>query len=123
MSRVLQHKGNVITREYGNGHIGIDIVGTGYTIDNVVAHTSGKVIWIQTGQKNNQGSTGNLSYGNAVKIQHSNGYCTLYAHLDYITVKYGQNVTQGQVIGRMRKHSEIVMDHIYILKCIKMVQE
>ena len=102
MSRILQNKGNVITREYGNGHIGIDIRGTGYTIDNVVAHTSGKVIWIQTGQKNNQGSTGNLSYGNAVKIQHANGYCTLYAHLDYITVGYGQNVTQGQVIGRMR---------------------
>lgn len=101
MSRVLQTKGNIVTREYGNGHSGVDIVGSGRTIDNIIAHSDGTVIWVQTGQRNNQGSTGNASYGNAIKIQHANGYATLYAHLEYVSVKYGQRVAKGQVIGRM----------------------
>lgn len=103
MSRVLQNKGNVITREYGNGHSGVDIVGTGNTVDNVVAHSSGTVIWVQTGYSNNvnlpEGT--NATYGNAVKIQHANGYCTLYAHLKDVRVKLNQKVLQGQVIGTM----------------------
>ena len=105
MSRVLQNKGNVITREYGNGHSGVDIVGTGNTVDNVVAHSSGTVIWVQTGYSNNVNLPAgtNATYGNAIKIQHANGYCTLYAHLEYVSVKYGQTVSQGQVIGKMRK--------------------
>lgn len=103
MSRVLQNKGNVITREYGNGHSGVDIVGTGNTIDNVIAHSSGKVIWIQTGYGNNVNLPAgtNATYGNAVKIQHANGYCTLYAHLKDVRVKLNQTVSQGQVIGTM----------------------
>lgn len=100
-SRILKNKGNIITQEYGNGHIGIDIVGTGHTTDSVIAHSDGKVIFCQTGYKNNKGSTGNASYGNCVKIQHANGYCTLYAHLDSVNVNFGQTVKQGQIIGFM----------------------
>lgn len=100
-SRVLKNKGNVVTREYGNGHTGIDIVGTGRTTDYIIAHSDGKVIFCQKGYKNNKGSTGNASYGNCVKIQHANGYCTLYAHLDSVNVNFGQTVKQGQVIGYM----------------------
>ena len=101
MSRILQTKGNIITREYGNGHTGIDIVGTGHTTDNIIAHSDGKIIFCQSGYGNNKGSTGNASYGNCIKIQHANGYATLYAHLSSINVKYGDVVKQGQVIGYM----------------------
>ncbi|MEG1426780.1 MAG: M23 family metallopeptidase, partial [Oscillospiraceae bacterium] len=38
---------------------------------------------------------------NCVKIQHDNGYSTLYAHMAYITVGYGARVVTGQIIGRM----------------------
>ncbi len=39
------------------------------------------------------------SYGRKVSVRHSSTYTTNYAHLSKIAVKYGQKVTQGQVIG------------------------
>lgn len=48
MSRVLKTKENQITQEYGsNGHLGIDIVGKDYTLDTVIAHTDGTVVYTQ----------------------------------------------------------------------------
>lgn len=90
-----------ITQEFGGNHIGIDIVGKGYTLDTVLAHSEGTVVYIQTGHGNNQGSTGNASYGNLVKIEHSGGCFTLYAHLDRVYVTTGQKVAKGQEIGYM----------------------
>lgn len=101
MSRVLEKKQNKITQEYGKGHSGIDIVGAGRTLDNIVAHSDGKVVFCQTGHKNNKGSSGNASYGNCVKIKHTNGYYTLYAHLNSVSVRLNQTVCRGQVIGVM----------------------
>ncbi|HOK17200.1 MAG TPA: M23 family metallopeptidase [Candidatus Paceibacterota bacterium] len=43
----------------------------------------------------------NLGYGNLVKIQHLNGTVTVYGHLNEVLVKEGQQVAQGQLIGRM----------------------
>lgn len=101
--RVLKNGVCGITQYYGgdNGHLGIDLVGAGYTIDDVVAHSSGVVILIQTGRVNNPGSTGNESYGNFVKIDHGNGWQTLYAHLQSVDVVLGEEVIQGQLIGTM----------------------
>ena len=39
------------------------------------------------------------SYGNYVVISHGNGNTTLYAHLSSRSVKEGDKVKQGQVIG------------------------
>lgn len=99
--RVLKGKECEITQEYGGNHIGLDIVGKGYTLDTVLAHSEGTVVYIQTGHGNNQGSTGNASYGNLVKIEHSSGCFTLYAHLDRVYVTTGQKVAKGQEIGFM----------------------
>lgn len=99
--RVLKGGFCEITQEYGNNHIGIDIVGKNYTIDTVVAHSDGIVTIIQTGGVNNQGSTGNASYGNFIKIEHNNGYQTLYAHLDTVNVKVGNRVKKGDILGIM----------------------
>lgn len=41
------------------------------------------------------------SYGNYIKIQHPNNTETLYAHLNYVQVKEGDYVMQGQLIGLM----------------------
>lgn len=39
-------------------------------------------------------------YGKVVKIEHSSGYTTLYAHLSrFAAIKKGQRISQGQVIG------------------------
>lgn len=104
--RVLKNKGYVITSAFGNRslgwHSGVDIVGTGSTTDDIIAHSDGTVVWVQNYNKNDPNTAGtNQSYGNCVKIQHSNGWCTLYAHMSRIDVKNGQKVTKGQTIGYM----------------------
>lgn len=101
-SRVFKTKGNVITQKYKKGiHNGIDLVGTSYTLDYIVAHSDGIVANVRNNYKTTD-KTGS-SYGNFVLIKHNNGYYTLYAHLKYnsVTVRVGDTVKQGQTIGYM----------------------
>jgi len=71
-----------------NIHPAIDIagsIGNGvWASDNGVAVYSG---W------------SNYGYGNLVVIDHGNGWQTLYAHLNTISVGCGQSVNQGELIG------------------------
>ncbi len=99
--RVLKNKACIITTGYSSVHQAVDIVGENYTTDSIIAHSAGTVEWCQSGLGNLQGSTGNTSYGNCVKILHENGYRTLYAHMSYITVSTGQAVSAGQTLGYM----------------------
>lgn len=104
MSRVLGNLGNQISQKYKKGiHNGVDVVGAGSRTDEIIAHSAGKVVWVQKGQVNNVNATPgtNATYGNAVKIKHDNGYCTLYAHLSDVYVSLGQYVDKGQKIGYM----------------------
>lgn len=41
------------------------------------------------------------SYGNYVILEHADGYVTLYAHCDSVSVSEGQKVSAGGVIARM----------------------
>lgn len=74
--------------DYWSGHLGIDIAaGQGapiYAADSGVVVFSG---WATGG------------YGNAVAVDHGNGYQTLYAHLSSVAVRCGSSVSQGAVIG------------------------
>lgn len=69
-------------------HKGVDIGGVGYST-NVLATKAGVVI---TSERSS-------SYGNYVVISHGPGNTTLYAHMSSRSVKEGDVVTQGQVIG------------------------
>lgn len=112
--RVLE-KGNCeITQGYSDNHNAVDIVGGGYTLDYVVAHSDGKVVFCQDGLGNMKGSTGNQSYGNCVKIDHGNGYCTLYAHmLKGLSVKNGDSVKKGQKLGYMSDSGNAYGGHLH----------
>ena len=102
MSRILKNKEILITQKFNKGkHNGLDIVGEGNTLDTVTSHSSGEVVWIQTGKVNNNNVTGDETYGNALKIKHPNGYYTLYAHLKDVYVKVGDKVKTKQDIGYM----------------------
>ncbi len=101
MSRILKTGTNQITTKYSNSHQAVDLVKYKRQTDYILAHSDGKVSFVQTGRKNEKGSTGNRSYGNCVKIEHENGYSTLYAHLKEVYVSNGQTVTKGQAIGYM----------------------
>lgn len=102
--RVLKSgKCEVSQRYKGSRHNGIDLVGAGYTLDYVVAHSDGTVVGVVSNCNRNTSRTGERIYGNYVKIKHDNGMYTLYAHLRYgsVTVKLNQRVTKGQVLGYM----------------------
>lgn len=112
--RVLEKGQCEITQGYGDNHNAIDIVGGGYTLDYVVAHSDGTVIFLQDGLGNMKGSTGNQSYGNCVKIDHGNGYATLYAHmLKGLLVKNGASVKKGQRLGYMSDSGNAYGGHLH----------
>ena len=112
--RILEKGACEVTQGYSASHNAVDIVGEGYTLDNVIAHTSGKVIFCQDGMVNAKGSTGNASYGNCVKIDHGNGYTTLYAHmLKGLKVSNGQNVEKEQVLGYMSDSGNAYGSHLH----------
>ncbi|MCD6356551.1 MAG: peptidoglycan DD-metalloendopeptidase family protein [Anaerolineaceae bacterium] len=80
--------GKISGNDYWSGHKAIDCMCN--LGDPIFASDSGVVIY-----------AGPISggYGNLVAIDHRNGYLTLYAHLNSISVTCGQSVTQGLPIG------------------------
>lgn len=112
--RVLEKGKCEITQGYGDNHNAMDIVGANYTLDYVVAHSDGKVVFHQDGLGNMKGSTGNQSYGNCIKIDHGNGYQTLYAHmLKGLLVKNGASVKKGQRLGYMSDSGNAYGGHLH----------
>ena len=89
-----------------NGHSGQDIRKNNITVSgyhNIIAVADGVVTTMVTGEPNSFELEGS-GYGNVVYIKHDDGdVVTRYAHLHNgsITVKVGDKVKQGQVIGKM----------------------
>lgn len=85
-------------------HNGIDLVGG----HEIVAAADGEVV-----STRNEGK----QYGNGcyVRIKHSNGLYTLYYHLKSgsVTVKKGEKVTKGQVIGIIGKTGKATGVHLH----------
>ncbi len=85
---------NDVTCAFGargyNGHSGLDIAAD--VGETVVAAWGGKVKRIERWDYE--------SYGHWVEILHEGGIITRYAHLSEIFVKVGDNVNQGQAIGK-----------------------
>ena len=117
--RVLESRKAVITSGYGertlNGkkdyHHGIDLVKEGYQLDWIVAHSDGKIISCVDGKGNAKGSG---SYGNFVKIDHGDGYYTLYGHMAKgLPVKNGQTVKAGQRVGYMSDSGDAYGAHLH----------
>lgn len=53
------------------------------------------------------------SWGNYIKIDHGNGYTTLYAHMSSFAVSLGDTVTQGQVIGYVGSTGQSTGNHCH----------
>lgn len=87
-------------------HTGIDIAGNSPRGKSVIASMAGTVEKIS----NTNSSSG---YGNYVLINHGNGYKTRYAHLLSVSVKKGQTVSQGQVIGKCDSTGASTGDHLH----------
>lgn len=94
-------------------HNGIDIANTRGT--NILASAGGTVANIITGCVEGNISCGGR-YGNYIDIKHNIGgvnYLTRYAHLSSVNVAKGQNVTQGQIIGKMGNTGHSTGPHLH----------
>lgn len=101
-------------------HSGVDIAGGTEGNVNIIAAKDGVVVYPTAGVSNSCPSSHSLSscgggYGNYVIIQHGDGNYTLYAHLyqNSITVKTGDSVKQGQVIGKMGSSGNSTGNHLH----------
>ena len=100
------YKNGVLTSRYGsrNGrmHRGVDIGGSEGS--PITAADSGKVVfagWDDSG------------YGNMVKIDHGNGYMTLYAHCKEVYVSEGDPVEKGDVISALGNTGRSTGPHLH----------
>lgn len=53
-------------------------------------------------------------YGKTVKIDHSNGYSSLYAHMNNINVTKGQSITQKDILGRVGSTGYSTGPHLHL---------
>jgi murein DD-endopeptidase MepM/ murein hydrolase activator NlpD len=77
----------------GKGHTGVDF---GVSMGTKVKSALGGVV---SGTGNTDLARGCASYGKWVMVKHPNGMSTLYAHLSLISVKTGQAVSTGGLLG------------------------
>ena len=59
-------------------------------------------------------ATYDSSYGNYVVIEDEKGYCTKYAHMERLSVRAGQSVTHGDVIGTTGNTGSSSGSHLHI---------
>ncbi len=52
-------------------------------------------------------------YGNLVLVRHSNGYVTAYAHASELTVKRGESVKRGQMIGKSGQTGNVTSPQLH----------
>lgn len=106
-------KNYIVTQKFGetitdpNGHTGIDLwqpIGT-----PVYAVEGGDIL--AAGIINN--AYGNSQYGKCVLIDHRNGYCTFYAHLDSVMVQKGMSVLAGTQIGTVGATGNATGPHLH----------
>jgi len=112
--RVLKSGRCAITQEYKTSHKAIDLVKEGYMLDDITAHSEGRVIQvINSCNVNTPNDSSNP--GNMVKIDHGNGYVTRYLHLAYgtVKVKVGDYVSKGQVLGYMGNTGHSFGGHLH----------
>jgi murein DD-endopeptidase MepM/ murein hydrolase activator NlpD len=82
-------------------HWGLDFSGTRGT--EVLSVANGVVVW----------AAARADYGKTVEIDHGNGYLTRYAHNDELTVRAGDQVAAGQLIGRMGSTGRASGPHVH----------
>lgn len=102
-------------------HSALDIYGgRGMNATNIIASRDGIVVYPTANVKNNcpsstHSSTCGGGLGNYVIIQHSDGNYTVYGHMyeGSITVRAGESVEQGQVIGKMGSSGSSTGPHVH----------
>jgi len=91
-----------ISQNFAWYHPGLDIANR--AVPNILAADSGTVTYA---------GCLNWGYGCHVRVDHGNGYTTLYAHLQQIYVTVGQRVGRGNTIGKMGSTGRSTGPHLH----------
>ncbi len=89
------------TTHSGTNRHAIDI---GMSNDPVLAIHAGQIMYRGWDSKG----------GNMVIINHNDGFCSVYAHLSQINVRFGQTVSQGSVIGVSGSSGYVTGPHLHL---------
>jgi murein DD-endopeptidase MepM/ murein hydrolase activator NlpD len=92
------HKGNY-------HHPGADFAAARGT--SVFATAKGIIVDIR------KGSSIQAGYGNYIEIDHGNGLITRYAHLDDVSVRMGQRISKGTMIGTVGMSGGAIAPHLH----------
>ena len=92
-----------ISQRFWSGHRAIDV--GSWTGSPIKAADSGYVVIA--------GGGWNGGYGNHVVVDHGNGFTTLYAHLNSIYVRAGENVSRGEQIGTVGNTGNSTGPHLH----------
>ena len=105
---------------WGTTHKGIDISGSDVMGAEITAANSGEVIFVYNGCSHNYRKPSSKDwchcgggFGNYCIIDHGGGYQTLYGHATKITVKEGQKVKTGDVIGTVGTTGDSTGPHLH----------
>ena len=89
-------------------------------IDNVTRFHQGQDITVKSGTPIHAPADGIVKrayyaggFGNHIKLDHGNGYTTLFAHLSKIKVKHGQEVKRGEIIGLTGNTGRSTAPHLH----------
>lgn len=93
-----------LTQGFRGGHPGVDIADRSQP--PIWAAGSGTVVKVVSGCARVSYGCGG-GYGNHVIIDHGNGFQTLYGHFEYVSVKQGDTVAQGDVLGKMGRSGNV----------------
>ena len=92
-----------ITQQFWGGHRAIDV--GAWTGAPIVAADSGYVVKASHGW--------NGGYGRMVMIDHGNGLVSLYAHMNTIYVRQGENIAKGEQLGTMGNTGRSTGPHLH----------
>ncbi len=95
------------SRGFAGGHGALDICNGPVTVRNqpFIAADGGVVVEASNGY--------NGGYGKMIRIRHSNGYETLYAHCNALYVVKGQTVSKGQKLGLIGSTGNSTGPHLH----------
>ena len=83
------------------GHYGVDLVAPEGA--PVIATASGVVVSAERSR----------TWGNRIRIQHSKGFSSVYAHLEKIAIWNGKHVVKGEVIGTVGATGMTIGPHLH----------
>ena len=95
--------GGHLTQQFWHGHRAIDVGARAGS--PIVSADSGYVIKASHGW--------NSGYGSMVMVDHGNGFVTLYAHMNTIYVRQGENVAKGEQLGTVGNTGRSTGPHLH----------